>query len=109
MTVEVRQLAGTSLSKTVSPGTTVWQLKEEIENVWGIPRYRQRLAQQEPGRSTLILQDDETLATHGIFYNTMLMLLQTEPQAMEVFVKDDKNRTTTYTVKPTDTVLQLKE
>ncbi|XP_049682904.1 2'-5'-oligoadenylate synthase 1-like [Accipiter gentilis] len=109
VTVEVRQLAGTSLSKTVSPGTTVWQLKEEIENVWGIPRYRQRLAQQEPGRSTLILQDDETLATHGIFYNTMLMLLQTEPQAMEVFVKDDKNRTTTYTVKPTDTVLQLKE
>uniref|UniRef100_A0A8C0AZQ0 Ubiquitin-like domain-containing protein n=2 Tax=Buteo TaxID=30396 RepID=A0A8C0AZQ0_9AVES len=28
---------------------------------------------------------------------------------MEVFVKDDKNRTTTYTVKPTDTVRQLKE
>lgn len=109
MTVEVRQLAGTSLSKTVSPGTTVWQLKEEIENVWGIPRYRQRLAQQEPGRSALILQDDETLATHGIFYSTTLMLLQTEPQAMEVFVKDDKNRTTTYTVKPTDTVRQLKE
>uniref|UniRef100_A0A8B9NLD3 2'-5'-oligoadenylate synthetase like n=1 Tax=Accipiter nisus TaxID=211598 RepID=A0A8B9NLD3_9AVES len=76
VTVEVRQLAGTSLSKTVSPGTTIWQLKEEIENVWGIPRYRQRL---------------------------------TEPQAMEVFVKDDKNRTTTYTVKPTDTVRQLKE
>ncbi|NXJ50193.1 OASL1 protein, partial [Spizaetus tyrannus] len=109
VTVEVRQLAGTSLSKTVSPGTTVWQLKEEIEKVWGIPPYRQRLAQQEPGRSTLILQDDETLATHGIFYSTMLMLLQTEPQAMEVFVKDDKNRTTTYTVKPTDTVRQLKE
>ncbi|XP_005229859.1 2'-5'-oligoadenylate synthase 1-like [Falco biarmicus] len=109
VTIEVRQLVGVSLSRTVSPGTTIWQLKEEIEQAWGIPRYRQRLAQQEPGRSTLILEDGDTLATHGIFYNTTLMLLQTEPQTMEVFVKDDKNRTTTYTVLPTDTVQQLKE
>ncbi|XP_009981444.1 PREDICTED: 2'-5'-oligoadenylate synthase 1-like [Tauraco erythrolophus] len=85
VTIEVRQLAGTSLSRTVSP------------------------TQQEPSRNTLILQDNETLATHGIFYNTTLMLLHTEPQVMEVFVKDDKNRTTTYTVQPTDTVRQLKE
>ncbi|XP_040449216.1 2'-5'-oligoadenylate synthase 1-like [Falco naumanni] len=109
VTIEVRQLVGVSLSRTVSPGTTIWQLKEEIEQAWGIPRYRQRLAQQEPNRSTLILEDGDTLATHGIFYNTTLMLLQTEPQTMEVFVKDDKNRTTTYTVLPTDTVQQLKE
>ncbi|KAF1444456.1 OASL2 protein, partial [Pygoscelis papua] len=109
VTIEVKQLAGTSLSRTVSPSTTVWQLKEEIEQEWCIPRYRQRLAQQEPGRSTLILQDNETLATYGIFYSTTLMLLQTEPQAMEVFVKDDKNRTTTYMVQPTDTVRKLKE
>ncbi|NXG68925.1 OASL2 protein, partial [Baryphthengus martii] len=109
MTIEVRQLVGTSLSTTVSPGTTIRQLKEEIEQVWGIPWYRQRLAQQEPGRSTPVLQNHETLATHGIFYNTTLVLLQTEPEAMEVFVKDDKNRTTTYTVHPTNTVRQLKE
>ncbi|NXI51978.1 OASL2 protein, partial [Chloroceryle aenea] len=109
VTIEVRQLVGTSLSRTVSPSTTIRQLKEEIEQEWGIPWYRQRLAQQDPGRSTPVLQDDETLATHGIFYNTTLMLLQTEPQVMEVFVKDDKNRTTTYTVRPTDTVWQLKE
>lgn len=46
------------------------------------PRVLLRLAQQEPARSTLVLQDGETLATHGIFYST---LLQTQPQAMEVF------------------------
>ncbi|KFP57103.1 2'-5'-oligoadenylate synthase-like 2, partial [Cathartes aura] len=109
VTIEVRQLGGTSLSMTVSPGTTVRQLKEQIEQMWGIPWYKQRLGLQEPGRSALVLQDGETLATHGIFYNTVLMLLQTEPQAMEVFVKDDKNRTTTYTVRPSDTVRQLKE
>ncbi|XP_009482958.2 2'-5'-oligoadenylate synthase 1-like [Pelecanus crispus] len=107
--IEVRQLVGTGLSRTVSPGTTIRQLKEMIEEAWGIPWYRQRLAQQEPNRSNLILEDDKTLATYGIFYSTTLVLLQTEPQKMEVFVKDDKNRTTTYMVKPTDTVRQLKE
>ncbi|NXW31082.1 OASL1 protein, partial [Phaetusa simplex] len=109
VTIEVKQLSGTSLTKTVSPGTTIKELKEMIDQKWGIPWYMQRLAQQEPGRSNLILQDGDTLATYGIFYSTTLLLLQTEPQMMEVFVKDDKNRTTTYTVCPTNTVRQLKE
>lgn len=102
-------MLGTSLSRTISPGTTIRQLKEVIEQEWGIPWYQQRLAQQELGRSSVVLQDGTTLASHGIFYSTTLLLLQTEPQAMEVFVKDDKNRTTTYTVLPTTTVRQLKE
>ncbi|NXT23818.1 OASL2 protein, partial [Syrrhaptes paradoxus] len=109
VTIEVKQLAGTSLCMTVSPGTTVRQLKVKIEEKWGIACYRQRLALQEPDRSTLVLQDSKTLAAHGIFYSTTLMVLQTEPQAMEIFVKDDKNRTTTYRVQPTNTVRQLKE
>ncbi|NWX46169.1 OASL2 protein, partial [Steatornis caripensis] len=108
VTIEVKQLVGTSLSKTVSPSTTIWQLKREIEQVWGIPPHKQRLAQQEPGRSALVLQDGETLATHGIFYSTTLMLLQTEPQPMEIFVKNEKNQTTTYSVQPTATVHELK-
>ncbi|NWI29575.1 OASL2 protein, partial [Sula dactylatra] len=109
VTIKVRQSEFTSLSRTVSPSTTIWQLKEEVKQAWDIPWYKQCLVQQEPSRPPLMLQDDETLATHGIFYNTTLMLMQTEPQVMEIFVKDDKNRTTTYTVWPTDTVWHLKE
>ncbi|KAK2534340.1 2-5-oligoadenylate synthase 1 [Columba guinea] len=109
VTIEVKQLVGTSLSRTISPSTTVWKLKEQIEQTWGIPRYRQRLTLQETSEKTLILQDGETLASYGIFYSTTLILLHTEPLEMEVFVKDDKNKTTTYMVLPTDTVRQLKE
>ncbi|NXA63576.1 OASL2 protein, partial [Mohoua ochrocephala] len=109
VTIEVMQLSGTKLTKHVSPYTTIGQLKEMIQQAWGIPSYRQRLAQQESGRSNIILQNRDTLATYGIFYNTTLVLLQTEPQRMQVFVKDDKNRTTSYMVLPTDTVRQLKE
>ncbi|NXA88956.1 OASL2 protein, partial [Melanocharis versteri] len=109
VTIEVMQLSGTKLTTRVSPYTTVWQLKETIQQNWGISPYTQRLAQQESGRSNITLQDCDTLATHGIFYNTTLVLLHTEPQKMQVFVRDDKNQTTTYTVLPTDTVRQLKE
>ncbi|NXO73580.1 OASL2 protein, partial [Phainopepla nitens] len=109
ITIEVRQLPGTRLTKRVSPFTTIGQLKEMIQQDWGIPPYRQRLAQQEPGKTNIILQDSDTLATHDIFYNTTLLLLQTETQEMQVLVKDEKNRTTAYTVLPTDTVRQLKE
>ncbi|NWR30331.1 OASL2 protein, partial [Tachuris rubrigastra] len=107
--IEVKQLSGTRLSMTISPYDTIRKVKEEIQQEWGIPFYRQHLALQEPGRSNINLQDSKTLAAHGIFYSTMLVLLQTEPQEMQVFVKDDKNRTTTYTVLPTDTVRKLKE
>ncbi|NXO36559.1 OASL2 protein, partial [Locustella ochotensis] len=107
VTIEVVQLSGTKMIKCVSPYTTIRQLKEMIHQNWGILPYTQRLAQQESGN--IILEDGDTLATHGIFYNTTLVLLQTEPQKMQVLVKDDKNRTTTYTVLPTDTVRQLKE
>ncbi|NXQ55868.1 OASL2 protein, partial [Anthoscopus minutus] len=109
VTIEVMQLSGTKLAMHVSPYTTIEQLKEMIQQNWGISPYTQRLAQQESGRSNIILQDCDTLATHGIFYNTTLLLLQTEPQKMQVLVKDEKNRITTYTVLPTDTVRQLKQ
>lgn len=109
VTIEVMQLSGTRLTQRVSPYTTIGQLKDVIHQKWDISPYKQRLAQQEPGRNNITLQDSDTLATHGIFYNTTLVLLQTEPQRMQVLVKDDKNRTTTYTVLPTDTVRQLKE
>ncbi|XP_027556822.1 2'-5'-oligoadenylate synthase 1-like [Neopelma chrysocephalum] len=107
--IEVRQLSGTRLSLTISPYDTIRKVKEEIQQEWGVPFYRQNLAQQEPGRSNINLQDSKTLAAYGIFYSTTLVLLQTEPQEMQIFVKDDKNRTTTYTVLPTDTVRKLKE
>ncbi|NXP65285.1 OASL2 protein, partial [Chloropsis cyanopogon] len=109
VTIDVMQLSGAKLKQRVSPYTTIEQLKKMIQQDWGIPRYTQRLAKQESGRNQITLQDSDTLAMHGIFYDTTLVLLQTEPQEMEVLVKDPKGRTTTYTMLPTNTVRQLKE
>uniref|UniRef100_A0A8B9VS06 2'-5'-oligoadenylate synthetase like n=1 Tax=Anas zonorhyncha TaxID=75864 RepID=A0A8B9VS06_9AVES len=108
VTLEVRGLQGDRLRITVSPSTTIWQLKEEISKNWGIPPCQQRLSQQ-PAGTPLILHNDKSLASYGIYYDTTLVLLRTEPQEMEIFVKDIKNQTMTYSVRPTDTVLQLKK
>uniref|UniRef100_A0A8B9S6Y0 2'-5' oligoadenylate synthase n=1 Tax=Apteryx owenii TaxID=8824 RepID=A0A8B9S6Y0_APTOW len=107
--VKIRLLTGNSLTRTVSLDTTILNLKEGIAQQWGIPPYQQRLGQQKPDQTLHILQDSETLATCEIFCSTMLTLLHTETQEMQVLVKDIKNRTSTYTVRPTDTVRQLKE
>ncbi|NWV68726.1 OASL1 protein, partial [Malurus elegans] len=109
VTIDVMQLLGSKLRKRVSPYTTIAELKTMIQQDWGISLYTQRLAQQEPGKGNIILRDSDTLATHGIFYDTTLVLLQTEPQQMQVLVRDHRNVTTTYMVLPTDTVRKLKE
>ncbi|KFV80264.1 2'-5'-oligoadenylate synthase-like 2, partial [Struthio camelus australis] len=109
VTVEIKRLVGTSLTRTISPDTPILNLKREIMQQWGIPLHQQRLGQQEPGQTLRVLRDSETLATYNIFYSTTLVLLHTETQEMDVLVKDDKNRTSTYTMQPTDTVRQLKE
>ncbi|XP_067417245.1 2'-5'-oligoadenylate synthase 1-like isoform X2 [Emydura macquarii macquarii] len=69
----------------------------------------QRLALQEPGMGNQPLLDDQTLASYSIFYDTTILMLTTEPQEMEIFVKDQNSRTSPYAVCASDTVLGLKK
>nr|XP_008176278.1 polyubiquitin-B-like [Chrysemys picta bellii] len=109
MQVMVKQLSGVSLALRLSPYTTIWEIKEELERALGISPYTQRLALQEPGLGNQLLLDDQTLASHGIFYDTTVLMLTTEPQEMEIFVKDHNSRTIPYGVRASDTVLGLKK
>ncbi|KAG6938155.1 2'-5'-oligoadenylate synthetase like, partial [Chelydra serpentina] len=109
MQVRVKQLSGVSLALQLSPYATIWEIKEELERAWKISPYTQRLALQEPGLGNQLLLDDQTLASHGIFYDTTVLVLATEPQEMEIFVKDHNSRTISYGVRATDTVLGLKK
>ncbi|NWI11623.1 OASL2 protein, partial [Crypturellus soui] len=105
VTVEIKRLTGHRLTMSISLDTTILELKRRISAQWDIPVFQQCLGQQEPGRAPLTLQDSATLAASGFLGSTTLMLLQTED--MEVLVKDNC-RTTPYTVRPTDTVQELK-
>ncbi|CAM4698530.1 2'-5'-oligoadenylate synthase 1-like [Lepidochelys kempii] len=109
MQVTVKQLSGVSLDLGLSPYTTIWEIKEELERAWDISPYTQRLTLQEPGLGNQLLLDDQTLASHGIFYDTTVLMLLTEPQWMEIFVKDHNSRTLLYGVRASDTVLGLKK
>ncbi|NXA33406.1 OASL2 protein, partial [Eudromia elegans] len=106
ITVTIKRLTGHRLTMSVSLDTTILDLKKRIREQWDIPLYQQSLGQQEQGQTPQTLQDNETLAAYGFFCSTTLMLLQTEE--MEVLVKENA-RTIPYTVRPTDTVRQLKQ
>ncbi|XP_025060169.1 2'-5'-oligoadenylate synthase 1-like [Alligator sinensis] len=107
--VRVKQLSGSWLDLTRSPSTTIQQIKGEIERLWHIPPYQQRLALQDTDLdSQKVLDDNGTLASHGIFYDVTILLLQTQPQEMEIFVKGHDGRTYTFGARPTDTVQNLK-
>nr|XP_014433874.1 2'-5'-oligoadenylate synthase 1-like [Pelodiscus sinensis] len=92
----------------LSPFTTFWEAEEELERAWSISPYMQRLALGEPRLANQPLPDDTTLASHGIFDSTVLLLLVTEPQEMQIFVKAHNGRTSVYDVRTNDTVLSLK-
>ncbi|XP_075795645.1 2'-5'-oligoadenylate synthase 1-like [Pelodiscus sinensis] len=106
--VMVTQLSGVSLALQLSPFTTFWEVKEELERAWSISPYMQRLALREPRLANQPLPDNTTLASHGIFDSTALLLLVTEPQEMQIFVKAHNGRTSVYDVRANDTVLSLK-
>uniref|UniRef100_K7FNI8 2'-5'-oligoadenylate synthetase like n=1 Tax=Pelodiscus sinensis TaxID=13735 RepID=K7FNI8_PELSI len=97
-----------SLPLQLSPFTTFWEAEEELERAWSISPYMQRLALGEPRLANQPLPDDTTLASHGIFDSTVLLLLVTEPQEMQIFVKAHNGRTSVYDVRTNDTVLSLK-
>ncbi|XP_067417244.1 2'-5'-oligoadenylate synthase 1-like isoform X1 [Emydura macquarii macquarii] len=107
--VTVKQLSGVRQALRLSPYTTIWEIKEAIEREWRISPYVQRLALQEPGMGNQPLLDDQTLASYSIFYDTTILMLTTEPQEMEIFVKDQNSRTSPYAVCASDTVLGLKK
>uniref|UniRef100_A0A452HT54 Ubiquitin-like domain-containing protein n=1 Tax=Gopherus agassizii TaxID=38772 RepID=A0A452HT54_9SAUR len=109
MQVMVKQLSGVSLALRLSPSITIWEIKEALECEWGISPYTQRLALQEPGLGNQLLLDDQSLESHGIFYDTTVLMFTTEPQEMEIFVKDHNSRTIPYGVRASDTVLSLKK
>uniref|UniRef100_A0A8C4WMJ4 2'-5'-oligoadenylate synthase 1-like n=1 Tax=Gopherus evgoodei TaxID=1825980 RepID=A0A8C4WMJ4_9SAUR len=109
MQVMVKQLSGVSLALRLSPSITIWEIKEALECEWGISPYTQRLALQEPGLGNQLLLDDQSLESHGIFYDTTVLMFTTGPQEMEIFVKDHNSRTIPYGVRASDTVLSLKK
>ncbi|XP_062979436.1 2'-5'-oligoadenylate synthase 1-like [Elgaria multicarinata webbii] len=109
--VTLQELTGVRRMVTYSPYTTIGQIKEDIGRELRVSIYELALALalQDPHQEAIHLQNDKALANYGVFYNTTILLLQTKPQEIEIFVKDHNGRSSVYAILPNETVLNLKK
>lgn len=108
--MKVKQVTGSICSVSCSPYVIIQQIKVEIEKRNCVSAHEQLLALPDSSvdDSRIILEDDKTLAHYGVFYNSTILQLPTEPQEIDICVKDMNGRTSVYPVSTNVTVLDLK-
>lgn len=108
MDVKVVMLSGASATLTVNPQDTVGSLKNRIQQKMGIARHQQSLAVDNGQRSPLS-DDSKPLSFYGVHSGSLVTLLVTQRTTIQVFLRNEKGRTSTYDVKPDETVHGFKE
>lgn len=107
MEITITMLNGMSRTLTVSPQDTVGRLKTLIHGSLGEAPHTQRLVLDNHHRIEFS-DDSRPLSSYGVQHGSRVSLLVTQPQPIEVFLKNDKGKTSTYEVKPDETVSNFK-
>ncbi|XP_075875607.1 polyubiquitin-like [Nelusetta ayraudi] len=108
MDVKVVMLNGTTVTLTVNPQDTVGSLKTRIQEKMSVPRHQQSLV-VDNGRRSPLSDDSKPLSFYGVHSGSRVTLLVTQRTTIQVFLRNEKGRTSTYHVKPDETVLEFKE
>ncbi|XP_043924314.1 polyubiquitin-like [Protopterus annectens] len=106
MQLTVKFLTGEPVTLNVTPNMTVAQVKAEIQRRTGVPSSQQRLVAQNG--HPVEMRDNQWLQNCNIPNDTIMMLVKKE-EPMTVFLKNDKGRTSTYTILPSQSVLDFKK
>ncbi|KAM9743824.1 ubiquitin-like protein ISG15 [Menidia menidia] len=107
MDIIIVGLNGTPHTFTVQPHDTVGSLKSQIQAKLGHSSRGQRLL-YDNGARTPLNDDSRALSSYGLQHGSRVSLLLTQPATVQVFLKNEKNQTTTYDVKPDQTVDEFK-
>ncbi|KAK5871447.1 hypothetical protein PBY51_004330 [Eleginops maclovinus] len=108
MELIISMLNGSSHTMNVHPQDTVGSLKILIQQDLGFPRETQRLVFVN-GSSTPLNNDSATLESYGLHSGAMVSLLLAKKAApIQVFLKNEKGVSTTYDIKPDETVSHFK-
>ncbi|XP_033978266.1 polyubiquitin-like [Trematomus bernacchii] len=92
---------------SVRPHDTVSALKILIQQKLGFSCESQKLV-FENGCSTTLNNDSATLESYGLHSGARVNLLVTTPAIIQVFLKNDKGVSSTYDIKPDETVSHFK-
>ncbi|KAM4577264.1 polyubiquitin-like [Odontesthes bonariensis] len=110
MELTIIMLDGTSHCLKVQPYDTVGSLKMYIQNKLGHTAQGQKLV-FDNGRRTPLDDDSRPLSSYGLQSGSRVSLLVTQPArpaTIQVFLKNEKGVTTTYDIRPDETVANFK-
>ncbi|XP_062890480.1 polyubiquitin-like [Mobula hypostoma] len=107
MRLQVRFITGDGFELDVDPSIQVSTLKMKIQEKTNVPISQQRLMVQN-GQS-VEMQDDRSLSYYNLNPSPTVMLLVRKEESMQIFLLNDKGKTTTYDVMPSESVQKFKE
>ncbi|XP_078278024.1 uncharacterized protein LOC144606093 [Rhinoraja longicauda] len=107
MRLQLKFLTGDSLQLDVDPSIQVSVLKEKIHNATQVPRFQQRLMVQNGQQ--VELRDDSRLCDYNLPPDPTIMLLIRKDECMQIFLVNEKGKTTTYDVLPSESVREFRK
>ncbi|KAM8885275.1 polyubiquitin-like [Spinachia spinachia] len=107
MDLTIVMLDGTSHKMSVDHQETVGSLKTRIQQKLGVAYETQKLVFTN-GTSITLNDDSNHISHYGLGPGARVSLLVTQPETLQVFLKNEKGKLTTYDIKPGETVRYFK-
>lgn len=107
MDITIVTLNGTHHSLRVNPQDTVGSLKILIHEKLGVAPQSQKLVFVN-GQRTPLSDDSQPVSFYGLQPGCQVSLLVTQPATVQVFLTNLQGRTSTYDIKPDETVNDFK-
>ncbi|XP_067862044.1 polyubiquitin-like [Heptranchias perlo] len=106
MRLQVKFMTGEVIELEIDPSIRVSTLKKKIYEKTRVPNFQQRLVVQNG--SSVELKDDKRLSDYSVSPSDAVMLIVTYEERMQIFLRNDKGKTSTYDVLPSDSVRDFK-
>ncbi|XP_007166331.2 ubiquitin-like protein ISG15 [Balaenoptera acutorostrata] len=105
--LKVKMLGGQEILVPLRDSMLASELKQQIAQQIGVPAFQQHLAHQDTRE---VLQDGVPLVCQGLGPNsTVLLMVQSCKEPLNILVRNDKGRSSTYVVQLTQRVAELKQ
>ncbi|XP_062873823.1 uncharacterized protein LOC134335250 [Trichomycterus rosablanca] len=107
MELIIKLLSGETRSVSITPTTTIGELKRTIAQMYSTSTSRLKLSVTN-GRIIQLDHDQKTVSDYGLMSgSTVMLLISATSMPFQVFVKNEKGQTKTYDVTDEENVAQL--